>query len=98
MDVEDCIQQYWIMSIKIFRPYHIRLIRMYSRRVVQESAKAVVRAFCGCHKRSHCRGHEALRQYDFEEEFEQGPLERRNKTCKVYVYQSTRIFLFNLLI
>lgn len=85
MDIEDCIKQYWIMSVKIFRPYHIRIIRMYSRRALQESAKDVVKAFCHCHHEGQdpCQGHEYLRQYDFKEAIGQGESNTRNKTCKV---------------
>lgn len=88
MDVEDCIQQYWVMTIKIFRPYHMRFLRPYSRRALQESTKAVARAYCGCHRnqRGDCDAHDYFRQYDFEEAFEQGPTLRKNKTCKVYVH------------
>lgn len=88
MDVEDCIQQYWIMSVRIFSPRRMRLIHMYSRKALQDSAKAVVHSFCGCQNtparpchKTH--GHELFRQYDFEEAFEQGPHARTNKTCKV---------------
>lgn len=87
MDIEECIKQYWILSIRIFRPYRMRFIRMYSRSAVREAVKSVVQSHC------HCDVEEFLRQYDYEEAFDNGPhpQPRRNKTCKVYVHVKTMI-------
>lgn len=90
MDIEECIKQYWILSIRIFRPYRMRFLRMYSRSAVQEAAKSVVQNHCHCHAQGllGCDGQELLRQYDYEEAFGNGPHPQplRNRTCKVYVH------------
>ncbi|KAI0098144.1 FabD/lysophospholipase-like protein [Nemania sp. FL0031] len=85
MGVLDCIQQYWILSNAIFRPRRLRFVQLYSRRHVQEAAKKVVKQFCDRHLGSpgDCKGHEHLRQYDYEEEDSTSP--NRNKTCRVAV-------------
>ncbi|KAK3941406.1 FabD/lysophospholipase-like protein [Diplogelasinospora grovesii] len=81
MGVNDCIQQYWIMANRIFRPRRVRFLQLYSRRKVQDAAKDVVKQFCRCHGgRDECGGVESLRQYDYKE---QGG--RANQTCKVAV-------------
>ncbi len=70
MGVNDCLQQYWILSNAIFRPPRLRFVQLYSRRSVQEAAKGVVRKFCGCHpadRAGDCSGIEDLRQYDYDE-------------------------------
>ncbi|KAI9148695.1 FabD/lysophospholipase-like protein [Paramyrothecium foliicola] len=82
MGVNECIQQYWIMTNRIFQPQRIRYIQLYSRRRVQDAAKEVVRQHCQCHRGQHdgCTGEEDLRQYDY---MEDGQL--RTGTCRVAV-------------
>jgi hypothetical protein len=86
MRIDDCIQQYWLLSLKIFRPPRTRLpLQVYSRQTVQQAAKEVVKSFCRCHapRGGSCTGEEDLRQYDYGEDSDTLRPEYINKTCRV---------------
>ena len=84
MDVNECIQQYYVICNRIFRPH--KYIRHYSAKRFEGAINEVVRNFCkcqchpeGCFPRTH-----KFRQYDYLE-FDEGDANggRINSTCRV---------------
>ena len=85
MDVNECIQQYYIICNRIFRPH--RYIRHYSAERFREAINDVVRNYCKCHRHPEgcVPGTHRFRQYDYLEFDEGGDAsgDRINSTCRV---------------
>lgn len=87
MDVNECIQQYYIICNRIFRPH--KHIGNYSATRFEGAINDVIRKFCKCHPGECSNPHtHYLRQYDYLE-YDEGtpvgsPIARKmNSTCKV---------------
>jgi hypothetical protein len=90
MDVNQCIQEYYIICNRIFRPH--KYIGLYDEKKFVDAINGVIRKHCKCHPGGQCPHPHThyLRQYDyleFDEDDRNDPEHagRINGTCRVYV-------------
>ncbi|OIW24045.1 FabD/lysophospholipase-like protein [Coniochaeta ligniaria NRRL 30616] len=84
MDVNDCIQQYFIICNRIFRPH--KYLSHYSAERFEKAINDVIKKHCKCHppECQHPHTHK-FRQYDYLERDEGDANAYVNGTCKVAV-------------
>ena len=83
MDVNECIQQYFIICNHVFRPH--KYIGHYSAKRFEAAINDVIRKYCKCHPQEcqHPHTHK-FRQYDYLEFDEDATTSRKvNGTCRV---------------